>query len=124
MEHPVYGSMTRNLWRGLGPVQSLPRCRNGNLCESELELGSGGFEPDGGAVLDDPVRSSGYQVVDGGSGGECEHACPGVPARRDAGERVFDDDALLWRKAQAESALEIRLRVGLAVRDVVRGDEE
>jgi hypothetical protein len=77
----------------------------------------------GGAIVDDPVRAGSEEGGITGGGANGEDASASGFARKGAGRRVFDDDAILRRETKGSGAFEVRLRVGLAVTDVGGGYE-
>jgi hypothetical protein len=96
----------------------------GIVCEVKGKFAGGGWggEADRGAIVDDPVGTTGkeFRVVGGGADGE--DAAAGGFAGADSGRGVFDDDAVTGGKGESGGAFEVGLGIGLAMLDVTGRD--
>lgn len=84
---------------------------------------AGGLKARNTQIVDDPVGAGeGERGIDVG-GAQSEHRCAGGATGANACGGVLYDDTVSWRKTQRCRALKVRLGIGLAIDDVVGGDQ-
>jgi hypothetical protein len=97
--------------------------RLGVQIEKKIFLAWAEREGDGRAIGDDPIRAGSEKLVIGGGGAKRNDTGAGGLASANARGSVFNDNALFGRESETRGTFQIRLRIGLAVLNIVGGDE-